>query len=111
MRKLFTEGTRGEPKKQTEIGLIPESWDIVELGEIARIERGKFSHRPRNEPRFYGGDFPFVQTGDIAIATDAFVLTYKHSTRKAWQSARCSEKEPSSLQLPQTHRLYWNLAI
>ena len=66
MYKLFTEGTRGEPQKQTEIGLIPKSWEVVKLGKVARIERGKFSHRPRNEPRFYGGDFPFVQTGDIA---------------------------------------------
>ena len=66
LRKLFIEGTRGEPQKQTEIGLIPKSWVVVKLGKIARIERGKFSHRPRNEPRFYGGDFPFVQTGDIA---------------------------------------------
>ena len=31
MHKLFTEGTRGEPQKQTEIGLIPESWKVVEL--------------------------------------------------------------------------------
>ena len=66
MHKLFTEGTRGEPQKQTEIGLIPESWEVVELGEVTRIERGKFSHRPRNEPRFYGGVYPFVQTGDVA---------------------------------------------
>ena len=66
MYKLFTEGTRGEPQKQTEIGFIPKSWEVVKLGMVALIERGKFSHRPRNEPRFYGGDFPFVQTGDIA---------------------------------------------
>jgi type I restriction enzyme S subunit len=33
MQKLFTEGTRGEPQKETEIGLVPESWDVVELGE------------------------------------------------------------------------------
>ncbi len=31
MHKLFTEGTRGEPQKQTEIGLIPESWEVAEL--------------------------------------------------------------------------------
>ncbi|MDE0682530.1 MAG: restriction endonuclease subunit S, partial [Candidatus Poribacteria bacterium] len=24
-----------------------------------------FMHRPRNEPRFYGGAMPFVQTGDV----------------------------------------------
>jgi type I restriction enzyme S subunit len=66
MHKLFTEGTRGESQKQTEIGRIPESWEVVELNTITRIERGKFGHRPRNEPRFYGGDIPFVQTGDVS---------------------------------------------
>ena len=33
MQKLFTEGTRGEPQKETEIGLVPESWEVVELGK------------------------------------------------------------------------------
>ncbi|ASQ90256.1 hypothetical protein CHL67_04360 [Prosthecochloris sp. GSB1] len=32
MHKLFTEGLRNEPQKQTEIGLVPESWEVVELG-------------------------------------------------------------------------------
>jgi type I restriction enzyme S subunit len=31
MHKLFTEGLRNEPQKQTEIGLVPESWEVVEL--------------------------------------------------------------------------------
>lgn len=31
MHKLFTEGLRGEPQKETEIGLVPESWEVVEL--------------------------------------------------------------------------------
>jgi len=29
MQKIFTEGLRGETQKQTEIGLVPESWDLV----------------------------------------------------------------------------------
>lgn len=66
MHKLFTEGLRGERQKQTEIGPVPESWEVVELGQIAAIERGKFAHRPRNHPRFYGGSMPFVQTGDVS---------------------------------------------
>ena len=33
MQKLFTEGTRGEPQKKTEIGLVPESWEVVKMGE------------------------------------------------------------------------------
>jgi type I restriction enzyme, S subunit len=66
MHKLFTEGTRGEPLKQTEIGPVPKSWEIVRLDQVATIERGKFAHRPRNAPQFYGGNIPFVQTGDVS---------------------------------------------
>jgi len=31
MHKLFTEGLRHEPQKQTEIGPVPESWEVVKL--------------------------------------------------------------------------------
>ncbi|OYQ62235.1 N-6 DNA methylase [Pseudanabaena sp. SR411] len=47
---------------------INADWDIIPLEEICEIQRGKFSHRPRNEPRFYGGNYPFIQTGDIVRA-------------------------------------------
>ncbi len=45
---------------------LPLGWAWTRLSEIACIERGKFGHRPRNDPRFYGGHYPFIQTGDIA---------------------------------------------
>ncbi len=38
------------------------------LSSIAHVERGKFAARPRNDPKYYGGDIPFLQTGDIARA-------------------------------------------
>ena len=81
MHKLFTEGLRNEPQKQTEIGMIPESWEVVTLEAIAKIERGKFSHRPRNEPRFYGGDYPFVQTGDVSNC-DGYVRSYTQTLNR-----------------------------
>jgi type I restriction enzyme S subunit len=40
MQKLFSEGLRGEPQKETEIGLVPESWEVVELGEFFQIKHG-----------------------------------------------------------------------
>ncbi len=40
MHKLFTEGTRGEPLKQTEIGLVPESWTVIPLGELCEVANG-----------------------------------------------------------------------
>lgn len=38
------------------------------LDKICEIKRGRFSHRPRNEPRFFGGNYPFIQTGDVVKA-------------------------------------------
>lgn len=38
----------------------------VRLKHVTSIERGRFNHRPRNEPALYGEEFPFVQTGDIS---------------------------------------------
>jgi len=46
MQKLFTEGTRGEPQKETEIGLVPESWDVLRIGDVFRFSSGK--SRPKN---------------------------------------------------------------
>ncbi|MCK9631366.1 MAG: restriction endonuclease subunit S [Methanoregula sp.] len=41
-------------------------WEQSKLGNCCRVQRGKFTYRPRNEPRFYGGNYPFIQTGDVA---------------------------------------------
>jgi len=67
MRELLTRGIPGRHKKfkKTPIGVIPEEWEVVRLEKVATVERGKFQHRPRNEPRFYGGEYPFVQTGEV----------------------------------------------
>ena len=40
MQKLFTEGLHGEPQKETEIGLVPESWEVLELGEVVLKSKG-----------------------------------------------------------------------
>jgi len=38
----------------------------IPLGEVAVLERGKFTPRPRNDPIYFDGPYPFIQTGDIA---------------------------------------------
>ncbi|HMN04313.1 MAG TPA: restriction endonuclease subunit S [Flavobacteriales bacterium] len=37
MQKLFTEGLRGEAQKETEIGLVPESWEVVPLQSVCEL--------------------------------------------------------------------------
>ncbi|MDB9308908.1 N-6 DNA methylase [Aphanizomenon sp. CS-733/32] len=39
----------------------------IKLSQVASLERGRFSHRPRNAPHLYqDGTYPFIQTGDVA---------------------------------------------
>jgi type I restriction enzyme S subunit len=40
MHKLFTEGLRHERQKQTEIGPVPESWEVVEIGDLGKCVTG-----------------------------------------------------------------------
>ena len=40
IRTLFTSGLRGEAQRETAIGLVPESWDVVQLGRLGRIGNG-----------------------------------------------------------------------
>ncbi|MEI7820184.1 MAG: N-6 DNA methylase [Verrucomicrobiota bacterium] len=55
---------------------IHPGWPMVPLEEACDIQRGKFSHRPRNEPRFYGGKYPFIQTGDVVRAANGGKITF-----------------------------------
>ncbi len=38
---------------------------ITHFNKVATLERGKFSHRPRNDPRFFGGEHPWIQIAEI----------------------------------------------
>lgn len=45
---------------------IPDTWAWVCLPELGYMNRGRSRNRPRNAPHLYGGEYPFIQTGDIA---------------------------------------------
>jgi type I restriction enzyme S subunit len=50
-------------------------WIAVTLESLAEVERGKFSVRPRNDPRYFGGEMPFIQTGDVT-GSDVYLKGY-----------------------------------
>ncbi|MCF8362562.1 MAG: restriction endonuclease subunit S [Prolixibacteraceae bacterium] len=56
-----------------------EGWEEKRLQDISlEFGRGKSKHRPRNDKKLYGGDYPFVQTGDIRNS-DKMVSKYTQS--------------------------------
>jgi type I restriction enzyme S subunit len=56
MHKLFTEGLRNEPQKQTEIGPVPESWEVVELGEL--LSTAQYGMSVKGNPE---GNYPILR--------------------------------------------------
>jgi type I restriction enzyme, S subunit len=52
------------PKKEN-FSELPEGWTWATLDQAFIVERGRFSIRPRNDPRYYVGPHPFVQIGDL----------------------------------------------
>lgn len=51
-----------------ELPELPEGWVYSYLSDLGDLGRGKSKHRPRNDPRLFGGIYPFVQTGEVKAA-------------------------------------------
>lgn len=50
----------------TSILINKDNWDKKKLSDVAiDFGRGRSRHRPRNDKELYGGQYPFIQTGDI----------------------------------------------
>jgi type I restriction enzyme S subunit len=64
MHKLFTEGLRNEPQKQTEIGPVPESWEVTTVGDVTEVKGGKrLSKGDKLVERDTG--FPYIRVTDF----------------------------------------------
>jgi len=63
MHKLFTEGLHGEKQKETAIGLVPESWGVVEIGSCCELSTG--TTPSTKNAGYYVGNNPFIKTNQI----------------------------------------------
>ncbi len=64
MTRLFTRGLRGETQKETEIGLVPESWEFDSLGAHHTVVSGGTPSRS-NSSFWTGGTIPWVKTTEV----------------------------------------------
>ena len=66
-------------KELAELPELPEGWLWIHLESLGELTRGKSKHRPRNDPKLFGGDYPFIQTGEVKSASktiSTFTSTY-----------------------------------
>ncbi len=49
---------------------------MKKFGNIANIQRGKSKHRPRDDEKLFGGNYPFIQTGEVRAANGKIIRNY-----------------------------------
>jgi len=74
MQQLFPREGETQPRLRFPEFNNAGEWVERKLGTVCDIQRGKFSHRPRNDPRFFGGQYPFIQTGDVVKSGGGAVI-------------------------------------
>lgn len=60
---------------------IPETWIWCRLDDIASVVRGG-SPRPAGDPRFYGGEIPFLKVADITKSKEMFVESFTSTIKE-----------------------------
>jgi type I restriction enzyme S subunit len=64
MHELFSRGLHREAQKETEIGLVPESWCKKTIADLGSVVTG--TTPSTKESRYYvDGNIPFISPGDI----------------------------------------------
>ena len=53
-------------------------WKIKRINQLGEISRGRSRHRPRDDKSLYGGEYPFVQTGDVK-ASEFYLIKYSQT--------------------------------
>jgi len=69
-----------------------ENWEEKKLSQFSKIERGKFTPRPRNNPIYYNGNIPFVQTSDVVKSKGRINLFTQTLNNKGLQVSKLFTK-------------------
>ena len=69
--------------KDTEIGKMPEAWDVKRIGELADIKTG--GTPLRSNPNYWDGNIPWVKTGEINY--NIITKTEEYITEEGFQNS------------------------
>lgn len=59
--------------KHTELGILPQNWEVVRLGEVADFFSG--GTPKTTEGKYYGGEIPFIKSAEIYNSSTQEYLT------------------------------------
>jgi type I restriction enzyme S subunit len=86
MHKLFTEGLRREPQKQTEIGPVPESWEVEPLVSLLRepLRNGHSAKATTDEGGIRTLTLTAVTQRDFSMDNTKVTCADPHRVRDMW---------------------------
>jgi type I restriction enzyme, S subunit len=89
LRQLFTRGLYGERQRETEIGPLPENWDVVRLGDQATVVSKGAS------PKWQG--FQYTTSGVLFVRSQNVGAGRMDWTEKSFLPVAWNEKEKRSV--------------
>lgn len=94
MHQLFSRGLRGEAQKETEIGSLPESWELSTIDKHFSVVSGGTPSRG-NASYWFGGTIPWVKTTEVkySVITD----TEEHITQAGLDESAAKVLGPGTL--------------
>jgi type I restriction enzyme S subunit len=63
-REVFRCGLRRETQRETELGLIPDSWDVIKLGSLGRVGNGSTPKKSKAE-YWISGTYPWLTSAKV----------------------------------------------
>lgn len=79
-------------KTHIDVEDISLNWNTLKLTDIGELSRGKSKHRPRNDPKLFGNEYPFIQTGDVANSNGRIKKAYKYYSKFGLAQSKLFEK-------------------
>jgi type I restriction enzyme S subunit len=94
MQQLFARGLRGEAQKETEIGQIPESWELASIDKHFSVVSGGTPSRG-NAAYWAGGTIPWVKTTEVNYSV--INETEEHITQAGLDGSAAKMLRPGTL--------------
>ena len=94
MRRLFSQGLRGEMQKETEIGPLPESWRLAIIDEFFSVVSGGTPQRD-NPSYWVNGTIPWAKTAEVNYSV--ILDTEEHITQAGLDGSATKMLPPGTL--------------
>ena len=62
----------------SELGRIPKGWRIKQINDFCKVRRGA-SPRPVGDPRYFGGDIPWIKIADVTGLRSPYLFSTKET--------------------------------